>query len=605
MNGSDFSRLCLDFGLQVTEGGIVKDDVNDYCLLRPNLVQLPGNEMRTYMLDAIQNISYMDAMHTLTLYLIDGTSVELKDSKFTESDTAALMGMSAMPTCILELDAVMPALFPGIDDLLYFDVLNEQMAFYPSFLTGQPHTEDEKPILFDDNYVPEYLFTVQKRLRDLGFTGKRYPSKEICIDTLKRRAWNKQRNLFKEWLETLKWDGTPRLKRWFIDGLGVTAPPLEEYGKDQKYLEAATEAWFLGAVSRQYQPTKVEIVPVLIGGEGIGKGNFLRYTAGYRDEWFIDTSATLKGVGAEQKFLDGIRGRIIVELSESVQFSTKEDVELLKTFVSKTEDQSRKPYAMFSTSCPRRFSLIATSNQNNIFLDTGGGNRRYFPMYCNPDRAILPYDPKFKKIGRTTMEQVWAEAVHIFKTNPYAGSFMTKELAELAAIMQEYSTRENTAVTTIDDWLDDPMHGYDEIGSRVSKKIILTQIFGIDPSVGIPKQVAYTYQNWMNIQKCWRKVTSPMRIGNEVTRSGYERIYTKEDLKEKRRSNMVNVLPGHESEFVDVVGIIRKRAKIYRFSKEGDRFPTDGLTSEEIDALCKQGYIYLDSINTYCLAMMP
>jgi predicted P-loop ATPase len=222
------------------------------------------------------------------------------------------------------------------------------MAFYPSLFSGEPAPEDEKPIFFDDNYVPSYLYSLQKRLRDLGFVGKRYPSTEVSIYALKLRAWKKQRNLFREWLESLKWDGKPRLRRWFIDGLGVTAPPLEETGQDQEYLESATEAWFLGAVNRQYEPTKVEIVPVFIGGEGIGKGNFLRYTAGYRDEWFIDTSATLRGAGAEQKFLEGIKGRIIVELSESVQFSTKEDVELLKTFVSKTEDQSRKPYAMFS-----------------------------------------------------------------------------------------------------------------------------------------------------------------------------------------------------------------------------------------------------------------
>ncbi len=589
----------------MTSAGVVTDDVWDYCLIRPDLIQIPGNDMRTYYLNAIDSVSYSETMHKMTLNLVDGTSVELSDTKFSQSDAAALMGMTAMPTCLLELDTVMPTLFPEIDEKLYFDVLNEQMAFYPSLFSGEPAPKDEKPIFFDDNYVPSYLYSLQKRLRDLGFVGKRYPSKEVSIDALKLRAWKKQRNLFREWLESLVWDGKPRLRRWFIDGLGVTAPPLEETGQDVKYLESATEAWFLGAVNRQYEPTKVEIVPVFIGGEGIGKGNFLRYTAGYRDEWFIDTSATLRGAGAEQKFLEGIKGRVIVELSESVQFSTKEDVELLKTFVSKTEDQSRKPYAVFQSTCVRRFSLVATSNQNNVFLDTGGGNRRYFPMYCDPNKAILPYDPKFKQIGKYDMEQVWAEAMHIRNTNEYAGSFMTKELAELAAVMQEYGTRENTSVSVIDDWLEDPANGFNEIGARISKKMIFEHIFGIDPNGAIPRGVAYAYQTWMNIQKCWRKVTKAMRIGDEVTRSGYERICTKDDLKEKRRSNMVNVLPGHEGEFVDVVGIIRKRAKIYHLSKTGDRFPIDGLTAHEIEALEDEGYIYADSVNSYCLAMMP
>jgi hypothetical protein len=109
----------------------------------------------------------------------------------------------------------------------------------------------------------------------------------------------------------------------------------------------------------------------------------------------------------------------------------------------------------------------------------------------------------------------------------------------------------------------------------------------------------------MNVQKCWRKATKTMRIGDEITRSGYERVCTKEDLKEKRRSNMVNVLPGEEEDFIDVVGIVRKRAKVYHFSKVGDRFPVDGLTKKEIDALVDAALIYPDSLNTYCLYMMP
>ena len=571
------------------------------------------------MLDAIQNLTYSDSMHILTLNLIDGTDVDLRETKFSQSDTAALVGMTAMPTCILELNAVMPVLFPGIDEKLYFDVLNEQMAFYPS-LFGESFApskdkvkkgkkekdEKEKAILFSDEYTPMYILEVQRRLRDLGFTGKRYPPKEVCIDTLKYRAWNHQRNLFREWLESLKWDGKHRMRRWFIDGLGVTAPPLEGGGQDQIYLESATEAWFLGTISRQYKATKVEVVPVFIGGEGIGKGNFLRYTAGYNDDWFIDTSATLRGPGAEQKFLEGIKGRIIVELSESVQFSTKEDVELLKTFVSKTEDQSRKPYAVFSSSCVRRFTLVATSNQNNVFLDTGGGNRRYFPMYCDPNRAILPYDPQNKIIGKHYMEQVWAEAMYIYRNKEStANSFLSKQVAELAAVMQDYGTRENTPVSVIDEWLDDPANGYAELGSRVSKAFIFGTILGVDPKGMIPKSAEYAYNTWANIQKCWRKITQTCRVNGEITHCAYERIHTREELREKKRSNMVSVVPGKEGEFIDVVGIVRSRAQTYKCSKCGDPFPTEGLTEEELKALEDCGYIYMLKIGDYRLGMLP
>ena len=73
MNGSDFSGLCLAYGLSVTPAGIVTDDVNDYCLIRPNLIQLPGNEIRTYFLDAIDTVNYSDERHCMTIGLFDGT----------------------------------------------------------------------------------------------------------------------------------------------------------------------------------------------------------------------------------------------------------------------------------------------------------------------------------------------------------------------------------------------------------------------------------------------------------------------------------------------------------------------------------------------------
>lgn len=602
MDKDEFIMSCIGCGLDVTKMGIIKDDDYEYGFIKSkHLTTCLGEE---YPLNRISEISYIDIEHTLVIRSGNGESKTITGSKPFRGDVHGLRQI-LMPSCLMELDDVMDVLFPEIENKLYFDILNEQMAFYPDLFGVDSDTPD-KPIMFGDEHVPVYLLKIQKRLFEEGFTGKRFPSKEVCLDALKYRAFKKPRNLFREWLESLKWDGVPRLKRWFIDGLGVTAPPLEEDGRDVLYLESATEAWFMGIVRRQYGPTKAEVIPVFIGGEGVGKGNFLRYTAGYNDAWFIDTSASLEGPGAEQKFLESIRGRIIVELSESTQFSSFKGAELLKSFVSKTEDQCRKAYATFQSTSVRRFSLVATSNQNNIFFDTGGGNRRYFPMYCDPNRAILPFDPKYKIIGRNAMEQVWAEAMHNFRTNPNAESFLSKEVAELAAIMQDYGTRDNPSVTMIDDWLNDPMNGYSEVGVRISREIIFRDIFCVDARTGvIPKVAEFSYNAWASIQKCWRKCPKTARVKGKPSSCAYERIYTPEDLMEKRRSNMVNVPPEEVEAFVDKAGIMRTRAFKYGFKKMGDPFPVDGLSEKEINALIEEGYIYESDVGVYCLALMP
>lgn len=604
MDSQEFTLTCIGLGLDVTKTGLIKDDNYDYGVVNSRYVQAMDGSLRALDLNGITELKYNESQHTLALTYADGTISTIEGARGLREDIPSIVRMSAMPTCLMELNSVIDVLFPGIDEKLYFDVLNEQIAFDPT-LFNLPPTQSGRPLLFGDEYVPMYLLQLQTRLRDQGFTGRRYPSKEVCLDTLKYRAFRNPRNLFREWLESLTWDGKPRLRRWFMDGLGATAPPLEEGGCDKLYLESATEAWFLGTVRRQYEPTKVEVVPVFIGGEGIGKGNFLRYTAGYNDAWFIDTSASLEGQGAEQKFLESIRGRVIVELSESTQFSTVKGAELLKSFVSKTEDQCRKAYAAFQTTSIRRFTLVATSNQNNIFLDTGGGNRRYFPMYCDPNRAILPFDPKYRQIGRYAMEQVWAEAMHLFRTDPHADAFISKEVAELAAVMQEYGTRENPAISLIDDWLNDPLNGYAEIGSRITKQLIFRKILHVDPDSLIPRSAEYAYNTWTSIQKCWRKHRKTARVEGTPSNAVYERIHTPDEIMEKRRSNMVNVRPDELDTFIDVVGIMRSRAFKYGYKKPGDEFPIDDLSDEILDALLTSGYIYERDNSKYYLATLP
>lgn len=602
MRKDEFTMACMGCGLSVSKVGAIKDDEFEYGFIKEKkILTCVGDDVP---LDDIVELCYRESEHTLKLTYEKGNVVNIPGAKLSKEDAASLLNQMVMPTCLMELNSVMDKLFPGIEDKLYFDVLNEQMAFYPDLLGIESDTPD-KPIMFGDEHIPAYLLKVQTRLHEEGYTGKRFPSKEVCLDTLKYRAFLRPRNLFREWLESLKWDGKPRLRRWFIDGLGATAPPLEERGQDQLYLESATEAWFMGIVRRQYEATKAEVIPVFIGGEGVGKGNFLRYTAGYNDAWFIDTSASLEGPGAEQKFLESIRGRIIVELSESTQFSSVKGAELLKSFVSKTEDQCRKAYATFQSTSIRRFSLVATSNQNNIFYDTGGGNRRYFPMYCDPNRAILPFDPRYKIIGREAMEQVWAEAMHNFRTNPNAETFLSKEVAELAAVMQDYGTRENPSVSLIDDWLNEPMNGYSEVGSKISREIIFRDILCVDPYSIPPKAAEFSYNMWSSIQKCWRKCPKTTRVNGKPSNCAYERIHTPEEVMEKRRSNMVNVTPDQVEGFIDVVGLIRTRAFKYGYKKMGDNFPVDGLTDREVDAILSAGFIYESDIGQYCLAMMP
>lgn len=162
--------------------------------------------------------------------------------------------------------------------------------------------------------------------------------------------------------------------------------------------------------------------------------------------------------------------------------------------------------------------------------------------------------------------------------------------------MQDYGTVDNVNVNMIDEWLDDEAHCKDYIGATITKNYILAEILGVATEGGIiPMSAEAAYKQWADVQKCWRKVPGTQRIEGRVVRGVYQRVYTADEVKVKRRANMVNVEPGQEEDFVDTVGIMRTRSKVYGFSKKDDKFPIEGLMPKEVDELIKQGFIYCPS----------
>lgn len=596
MDKAAFIAACKAKGLKVTKNSTVKDLLCTYGTVEDEWMVNPSGKPYDFRYEDVEVVDYSPDNKRIILTLIDRSTFSIKGSYEFDDEGDIIINTTKMPKEQSELDDLFDLIFPDLEDKIYYDVLEEQGMVDPTVFNIPKEdldmVEGQQFITYTDELVPFYYDALERRLRAMGFTGK-CPTNNVRDMVLKKRLLEHKRNLFLEWVTSHEWDGIPRMRRWFMDGLGAEAPALTPE-EEERYIGDATENWFIGAIARMHREAKVEIVPVLIGGEGMGKGNFLRYTAGWNPEWFAETSLSLEGPGAEEKFMESIKGSVIVELSESTQFTTTKGTELLKTFVSKTRDKRRKAYAREPTVSIRRFVLVATSNRNNVFLDVGGGSRRYYPFYCNPNKAINAFDPQYRKIGLYEVEQVWAEAYATFMKDPMKDPFPTKEAAELAAIMQEYGTVENTNVNKIDEWLNDPLNGYSEVGSIITKEEIFYNILGVstkDTGV-VPIMATQTYREWTDIQKCWRKVPKTVSQVGRKLKNAYERIYREEDLQTKRRANMVNVLPGHETEFIDTRRIMRERAKKYHFSKFDDLFPTEGLSMEEVAALCDQGYIY-------------
>lgn len=424
------------------------------------------------------------------------------------------------PSNPLDIRLWMERVYPDIHEHLFFEELS-RTDMVDVAIFGDPHELKGLTDKLEDTFREDF----QKRLNAAGVTKGSMVSKDkfrAVLNVLTDPGTGHSKNLFYEWLKTLKWDGVPRVRNWFKWSVGASAPVLAALseGLEDIYLGDVTEAWFVGAVRKQRTPIKHEVVPILIGQQGTGKSSIISAMA-YRDEWFGETNVH---VTDPAKFLESIPGAVVVELSESVQFDP-EDAAFMKSFISKKSDRIRLPYASRAEDFPRHFSFISTSNNLRVLTDPTG-NRRYFPMYTDADRSnYVPkrdYDPDDREaFGQEVIEQLWAEAYHLEQEGrPHTVSERAKGISE---IMQEYGTVENPALITINSFLDNPMNGYSKPGAVICKKIVLDSAWG-DRDVS-EREKESAWKTWTDAQRDWKSSSKQVRIGSITTRSSYIRRF--------------------------------------------------------------------------------
>lgn len=242
-----------------------------------------------------------------------------------------------------------------------------------------------------------------------------------------------QKNAFhpvRDWLESLKWDGVPRVRRVLIDYLGAD---------DNVYTEEITEKFFKAAVARVYRPgAKFDYCLTISGPQGIGKSTLLARMGG---RWFNDTVTTIKGKDA----MEQLQGYWLVELGE-MQAATKAENNELKAFISRQNDKYRAPYGRRTEEHPRQCVFAATTNER-IFLKDRTGGRRFWIVMCsgNGSKDIMDF-------SKEEAEQCWAEILEIYRKNK---SLMpSKEIMDTAKELQEAHTEGAEKLGLIQNYLD-------------------------------------------------------------------------------------------------------------------------------------------------------
>lgn len=270
----------------------------------------------------------------------------------------------------------------NLKDLFHYNEFSASFEYAKDF-TWPEHPRSipkGKRIEDEDLVFLQYYLSHNKRL-EMGLDKIR----NAMLEVADRRTYHP----VKEYLDTLRWDGEPRLGRWLVEGCGA---------EDSVYTHEVGRKWLVAAVARIYQPgIKFDHVLVLEGKENIGKSSALRVLG---DQWFTDSISLLQ---KEQDIVAKMIGNWIIELAE-MHGIRKQENEFIKSFLSCQFDLQRLSFRRDPKQYARQSVFAGTSNNMAYLLDADG-NRRFWPVHCT---AI---DLRWLKANK---HQLFAEAKHIY-----------------------------------------------------------------------------------------------------------------------------------------------------------------------------------------------
>ena len=198
----------------------------------------------------------------------------------------------------------------------------------------------------------------------------------------------------RNYLNGRRWDGVPRIETMFIRFLGT---PDDQYHRD-----VATMIMVAG-VARVFEPgCKFDHAVILEGKEGLRKSSFIREIAA-RPQWFGELHGDF---GDRKGLVEQMQGNWQIEMPELSGFG-RSAVLKVKAFMSARSDNVRLAYEARSAEFLRQCILWGSTNDRQ-YLQSETGERRFWPVEVRIEIDTYAL--------RAVIDQIWAEAVHIYRT---------------------------------------------------------------------------------------------------------------------------------------------------------------------------------------------
>ncbi|MCI0557929.1 MAG: bifunctional DNA primase/polymerase [Nitrososphaera sp.] len=246
------------------------------------------------------------------------------------------------------------------------------------------------------------------------------PHKHLVDDAITRTAQKFKYHPIRDWLSSLTWDGTKRIRNFCHDVFGV---------ENNLYHQTVGEILLYGSTARVLYPgCKFDFMPIIIGSQGTLKSTFINELFDPSERWAGPLDAKSKEIGLQT------RGKWALEDGELVGMK-QHGASFYKRWISDIVDVYRPPYEKNYREVPKAYIVIGTTNDKECLSDLTGG-RRYLPIHCGNNRINIDYVKQFR-------EQLFAEArTAVMQLNRESiGKLWTNFSPEVQEAMEEVQER--------------------------------------------------------------------------------------------------------------------------------------------------------------------
>ena len=343
---------------------------------------------------------------------------------------------------------------------------------------------------------------ILRRMEQYGLTSDKKVRSALSIAANENRY-----HPIRDWLNGLVWDGRPRMRQALHHFLGAA---------ENDYTEEALRLFLLGAICRVFRPgCKFEVMLCLVGGQGAGKSSFFRLLAG-KDEWFTDDLKRLDDENIYRK----LQGHWIVEMSEMLATANAKSIEEIKSFLSRQKETYKVPYETQPADRLRQCVFAGTTNRQDFLPRDRTGNRRFLPVPVDAAAAEV-HILENEAASRDYLEQLWAEAMEVFRSGKYSLAFSKKLQAGLSGAQQDFM-QEDTQAGMVYAFLEDFP------GDRVCSKLLWAEALGQHtvPAAWETRALCEIMNTGIASGqiKGWRAYTSSQRFPVYGLQRGWERV---------------------------------------------------------------------------------